>query len=321
MKSRVLAFLLATVCCVVVPINGQSTRKNSSTRKTEAGNAQPPKINSVNVGTVTVAKLTVQQQSKPAGEADNDGKESKPYLYRLVAPENLPNLILCIVGCAGIVVAACTLKAIQAQVAEAKGQTPSLKKAAEAAAENANALINAERAWVIPEFKSIAKTNGIFWAYQNGEKMTVEDILAGKHLVYLLKLTNMGRTPAQVISFQIAYTCLGEGVTDLPPNAAGNVCEYREFIKLLGSEPVEITDPVIEVSKFIAKDLQAIRNLEKTAVFHGWVKYRNMFSKKDCFADFCYVYTVSRNTLSSVGRHTGQREEEPESPNQAEQPN
>jgi len=56
-------------------------------------------------------------------------------------------------------------------------------------------------------------------------------------------------------------------------------------------------------------DEDAIERFDKTAVIHGEVKYRHMFSTDDCYADFCYSYTVSEHRLSSVGRHTKQRQE------------
>jgi len=57
-------------------------------------------------------------------------------------------------------------------------------------------------------------------------------------------------------------------------------------------------------------DSDAIERLEKTAVIHGWVKYRHMLSTTDdCYADFCYAYTVSEERLTVVGRYTKQRQQ------------
>lgn len=115
MKTLILAVLLASVSCVIVPVNGQTTSKDSDAGKAKANDAQPPKINTVNIDSVTVSKLTVQQQSEPAGKPDNDKKESQSYFSRLIAPENLPNLILSVIGIAGIFVAGFTLKHIGRQ--------------------------------------------------------------------------------------------------------------------------------------------------------------------------------------------------------------
>ena len=56
---------------------------------------------------------------------------------------------------------------------------------------------------------------------------------------------------------------------------------------------------------FFRDDIDAVRTFDKTAVIHGSVKYRHMFSTTDdCYADFCYTYKASEQRLVSVGRHT-----------------
>jgi hypothetical protein len=142
--------------------------------------------------------------------------------------------------------------------------------------------------------------------------MSTEEILAGDHLRYKLKLTNMGRTPAQIFGFTIRYSCLEEGVRDLPENAGGTHASSRPFEHLLGGngQAVEIEEPIVDVGLYIRDDVDAIKRFEKTAVIHGSVKYRHMFSSTDdCYADFCYSYTASEERLSSVGRHTKQRQQ------------
>jgi hypothetical protein len=186
-------------------------------------------------------------------------------------------------------------------------------RSARAAQDNASTVINSERAWVIPELQSPAvdRDGKLYWREAKNVAIAEKDILAGRHLIYTLKITNMGRTPAQILSFKIFYTCLDEGVRDLSPESPVDYAASREFIRLLDTrESIEIDEPKINVHEFVNRYSGSIRKLEKTAVIHGWVKYRHMFSReKTCYADFCYVYTVSRNRLSSVGRHTGQREE------------
>ena len=180
----------------------------------------------------------------------------------------------------------------------------------------ADALVNSERAWVvaelIPQAVKYGKDN---WCRSVGDGivgMSMEEVLAGHHLRYKLKFTNMGRTPAQIFGFTIRYTCLAEGVTDLPENAGGNQASARPFEHLLAGngEAVEIGEPIVDVGKYIEHDFDAIKSLKKTAVIHGSVRYRHMFSSEcDCYADFCYSYTVSQERLSSVGRHTKQRQQ------------
>jgi len=193
-------------------------------------------------------------------------------------------------------------------------QARATETAANAANKSAEALINSERAWIVAELVPQAVRFGDnHWCRFVGGghvSMSTEEILAGHHLRYKLKLTNMGRTPAQIFSFTIRYSCLGEGVRDLPENDGGTQASYRPFEHLLGGDgqTIEIGEPIVDVGQYMREDVSAIKRLEKTAVIHGSVKYHHMFSTDDCYADFCYVYTVSEERLSSVGRHTKQRQ-------------
>jgi hypothetical protein len=180
---------------------------------------------------------------------------------------------------------------------------------------SADALIASERAWVVANVRPYARRgNYTLWYHQDGARLTREDLLAGKHLLYWLTITNMGRGPAQILGFTLVYTCLGKGVTDLPESGIGEVAQtsYRPFEHLLGGneKTIEIEEHVIDMGRYMGDDFDAIARLEKTAVIHGWIKYRHMLSSTDdCYADFCYVYTVSEEKLTTVGRHTKQRQE------------
>jgi len=191
--------------------------------------------------------------------------------------------------------------------------------AANAATKSADALINSERAWVVAGLRPYATQFGDRrWYRKDGAPLTTEEVTAGKHLRYWLTITNMGRGPAQILGVALNYTCLGKGVTDLPESGVGESAlkSYRPFEHLLGGDgqAVEIGE-AIDVGWYIGDDFDAIKKLEKTAVIHGWIKYRHMFSTTDdCYSDFCYVYTVSEEKLTTVGRHTRQRQQKAEPP-------
>jgi hypothetical protein len=202
-----------------------------------------------------------------------------------------------------------------AQMEIMENQARATETAALAASKSVEALINSERAWIIAELVPHAvRVGDKQWYRVVGESrihMSTQEVLAGHHLRYKLRLTNMGRTPAQIFGFTIRYSCLGEGAMDLPENAGGNQASHRPFEHLLGGngQAVEIEEQV-DVGKYMDHNFDAIKRLEKTAVIHGSVKYRHLFSTTDdCYADFCYVYTVSEERLSSVGRHTRQRQQ------------
>jgi hypothetical protein len=206
-------------------------------------------------------------------------------------------VFLAIIGAMGVWAAFRILRAINRQ--------------AEIMVRQTEAMINSERAWLVAELRPhVYQGKDECWYHQNGVPLTTEETLAGKHLLYSLKLTNMGRTPAQIVGFEVRYACLPKGITDLPKDGGAEYAEIREFHHLLGAEgsSVEIDDPVIDTRLRMKDSWDAIRRLEKTAVIHGSVRYRHMFSAKDdSYADFCYVYTVSLNRLRTVGPHTRQR--------------
>jgi hypothetical protein len=199
-----------------------------------------------------------------------------------------------------------------AQMEIMQNQARATETAANAATKSAQALINSERAWVIAELipQAVRASNNQWFRVLGNQhvQMSTEEVLAGHHLRYKFKLKNTGRTPAQIVNYTIRYSCLGEGVTDLPENAGGNQASYRSFEHLLegNGQAIEIGE-TIDVGQYMGDDTDAIKRLEKTEVFHGEVKYRHIFSTDDCYAEFCYVYTVSEQRLSSVGRHTKQR--------------
>jgi hypothetical protein len=201
-----------------------------------------------------------------------------------------------------------------AQIEIMQNQARATETAANAATKSAEALINSERAWIIAELiPQAVRASNNQWFRVLGDthvQMSTEEVLAGHHLRYKLKLTNMGRTPAQIFYFTIRYSCLGEGVRDLPENAGGKQASSRPFEHLLGGgQAIEIGEPIVDVGQYMRGDEDAIERFDKTAVIHGEVKYRHMFSTDDCYADFCYSYTASEHRLSSVGRHTKQRQE------------
>jgi hypothetical protein len=81
----------------------------------------------------------------------------------------------------------------------------------------ADAMINSERAWVIAELVPVCVKFGQ-WCRRAGNgwaTLSEEEILKGDHLRHKLKFTNMGRTPAHILRYQITYSCLDKGVTSL----------------------------------------------------------------------------------------------------------
>ncbi len=218
--------------------------------------------------------------------------ESKPFLTH-------GEWVMSILTFIYVVISAGSLWAIrkQAKIAD---------KAAQAALINAQAVIATERALVVPKLYPLGrkKTDGR-WYREDGTPYTTEETLLGKHMLHALRITNVGRTPAHILSFQIGYTCLLEGVTDISPDTSDDLVERSEFDYLLaGGQTIEMLAPV-DILEKMASSWTEIRERKKTAIFRGWVKYRHIFSEtEECQSDYCYDFSVDSERLSSVGRHT-----------------
>jgi len=224
-----------------------------------------------------------------------------------------PTAFLACIGLAGTIIAVRTLRVIERQ-------TKAAEDAAEAAKNNAQAVINSERAWVVPELHphSYQGKDGRWYA-EDRVPFSTADVLAGKHLIYSLRVTNRGKTPAQLLKFDTGYVTLAEGVTDLPehptdararagasaaPGYARSLFGTKEFnFFLVNDQGIEIEGP-FDISVYMHDDWDAIKNLKKTAVFFGSIYYRTMFGGQEARSDYCYVYTPSLTRLSMVGRHT-----------------
>jgi hypothetical protein len=245
------------------------------------------------------------------GSPDHGAVNQKQEITRQAPPEPVrvpvsPEWALVIVGIITFVVIGWQSWETRRSAQAMRDGLPLQKSTADAALLSARAVVNAERAWIVAELNCICNQGKDGrWYQRDGTALTMEEALRGDHLRYELKLTNAGRTPANITSFQVSYTLLPKGVTDLPTNAGGDLSERREPNQFVaGSSSVEISEPIIAVDAYTRGHWLPIRALEETAVVHGWVKYRHMFDQNEDQADFCYVYSVKLNRLSSVARYT-----------------
>src|SRR5258708_1793248 len=114
LMKYLIAVVALAVCCIVIPVDGQTAGEHPNAHQKNGGKPKETPPNTVNVETVNVNKINVPQQPDPARKPDQDSQKSPSYLHRLIAPEGLPNLVLCLVGIAGVIAAFCTLQEIQA---------------------------------------------------------------------------------------------------------------------------------------------------------------------------------------------------------------
>jgi len=293
--------LIVAALAFALPVYGQEKSPQSDSHEQRAQDkietTPPRQIAPSNSGVV------INQQTSPE-QKDRAASSSNTYFSRLFSPENLPSIGLLLATVVGIAVAIRTLRTLVRQ-------TEATEVAAKAAMLNAQALVSSERARVIVELvpQAIRSRDNQWCRFIGGKPvhMTEDEILAGRHLRYTMKLTNMGRTPAEILSFRICYSHLPNGARELPQDDVGELLEEREFDHLLGpADSIEIQEPMVDVNDNLGRsieEIRAIRELRTTLVVHGLVRYRHIFSGGDTeTSEFCYAYSPVTDRLNKVSR-------------------
>jgi len=261
-------FALAVIFATLV-VHGQEPKAHRSADKTDAAAESKNATDATGGQTVIV----VNQQTPQRQENDRSGKPPS-YLHELLLPANVPNLMLVVVGIAGIVAAVCTLKVI-------KRQTDATVDAAKAALLNAKALINAERPWVV-----------IFYdGWKDG--------------TFGFSAANKGRTPANIISFAVGFKCLSN-VKQLPPEPEYGPEIFPTTNLLMPGESEWGTELVLMSRDECQSKMERCRDLrdttvqfpqsgEKLPVFYFRVKYSIVIADKDniVFGETRACYSVS----------------------------
>ena len=174
---------LAIICLLLtcLPIHRQKERSKPNT---EQNRSEPIQQNALE----PLSFFVVTFPAQPAAQRKGDGADnhSDTYLHHLILPETLASIGLLIVGIIGTRYALRTLKNIERQTAAGE-------KAADAARLNAQAVINAERPWILVTIESVEGPMGGF----------------------NIRVRNRGRTPAMITVAYWGCAAVKE-VTDLP---------------------------------------------------------------------------------------------------------
>jgi hypothetical protein len=66
------------------------------------------------------------------------------------------------------------------------------------------------------------------------------------------------------------------------------------FDHLLGAtDSIEVPE-IVDVDEYMSARIKGIKDLENTAVFHGWAEYQHVFSDSEVVrVPFCYSYKPS----------------------------
>jgi hypothetical protein len=175
--------------------------------------------------------------------------------------------VLAFVGLCGIGIGICTLRSINVQAKEMQRQNKTLvrqsailerqTKAAEDSAKtallNAQAVINAERPWIIVSVEPVSWPRGGFNIFAKNE----------------------GRTPAMITTARMGCIAVKE-LGDLPeeaPFGAGSMMQDR--IVLPGDKPMINWFDSVTLRKILGKDIPELVTKEHVFIF-GKVLYRNL---------------------------------------------
>jgi hypothetical protein len=242
---------------------------------------QPPKP--APAGTEN-APTAVPCPTKQEDGADSQSKQPG-WCERLVAPV-VSNWPLIAVAIWGILVARSTLHAIRWQAEETAKATQAMRdsiplqtKAAEAASLNAQAVINAERAWVDADmFK------------------------AGVGFKYVVRVTNHGKSLARVVGFTLSYASYAAEVTELPASALRSLVEARMPGQILAAGTVNAPIFEFDISQYMSDD-DRVGNT--TAVFQARIEYQDIFDDKiGHTTEVVYSYKRSDSALAYLANYT-----------------
>jgi hypothetical protein len=183
------------------------------------------------------------------------------------------NWILAAVAIGGICVAIKSLKIIERQ-------TAATEKAAEAALSNAKALINSERAWI------------------DGEIIKLQII---EHTFYSLKMTNHGKTPAQIFNYEISHGLLNKGV-EFPDQKLSTQITANDYVFLASGDTKTLWE------EFDMDELFTTSETMATGAFSVTIKYGDVVSEEEGRQEwhetsFVYYYNTFMSSLERISTY------------------
>jgi hypothetical protein len=247
MKPLILAVAALAFLAVILPIQGQEKRTHPSSNKQSTQHKQQPQP-SPPPAAPTIGFNAVNQQA-PDSENNGTASDSNNYFSRLFPSENISSFGLLLVGIAGVIIAICTLKKISAQ-------TGSAIKTARAAKKSADALINAERAWIMVDIE---------WA--NKRPYVVTHAGPRTEIDILLICRNQGKSPAWITERQVKTVM----VTVIPPVPQMDGAEVLNYI-----EPLTANGPESKLRRRPCCE-GLVQPEGPVLLVYGVVKYRDVF--------------------------------------------
>lgn len=190
------------------------------------------------------------------------------------------------------------------------------EKNAAAAKASADALINAERAWVIADLVQMAvrmppPENWCRITASGGlGAMGAEAILKGEHLRHRLRFTNMGRTAARITAFECHsgfydHKC---GILQIE-----RIDYNGDYNRMLAAGSETFTDQTIDINQFVSDPI-AVEigppSWKNWMVVIVSVTYDHVFSSEGPQReDSRFVYDINAQTMRRVALAQGDREQ------------
>jgi hypothetical protein len=214
-------FIILVMAILAIPIRliaKPSPQQQASLPRSHNGNGQTERSN---LPAIAASKPVedIPLQAKTANEGDESKGQHNPEADWWARITNaliaLGTLALAVIGIVAACAAIRTLRAIERQTGELQESVSVARTSAAAAKASADALIASERAWVNVELVPICCHFGkAGWHRPVGDNwaaLSMEEVLKGEHMRYTLKITNMGRTLAEVFDCEIRWGGLVEG--------------------------------------------------------------------------------------------------------------
>ena len=181
-------FIFLVLLCFLVeawlPINGQNNA-GKATRKKDTAQGQQQ-----NTPNADLLRNSPSNVDKPTSKDQKHGQSdaSDPYFKALIAPNNLPNVVLAIVGIFGILVAIGTLNWLKHQTIAIRRQADTMEK--QAADATTASVLQAEdvKASIAEAVRSATAMEGVATAMATSAKSVQESVTISKDIAATQKL-------------------------------------------------------------------------------------------------------------------------------------
>jgi hypothetical protein len=248
-------------------------------------------------------------RAQRSGGVCSDAPDTKRYRCRLIAPENLPNDYLVIVGMGGVFVAIFTLTSIQRQTrsthhqaVQVRRQTRILKNSAQAALLNARAVMTAERPWLLVPLGFETK------AIQEPYLVPVERDLGQRMSHCFFTIKNYGNTPGQVFASKDQLQ-ISDSPVQPPDISVYDMANANHTVIAFPPGESVAVEARLEPFGFIEEDdLKSVLKGGKYLWLCGFVRYRDTFQRKQApehETRFCYIYENRMNAPKPYWRLAG----------------